>query len=90
MSGESWIEEEAVRYFGRSPDSSRAELREAYEWGARDAQLRANEGRERIARWMGERGYATGHGDTIEDLLVELEGHAKARAIAQHYGDDAK
>jgi hypothetical protein len=23
---------------------------------------------------MGKRGYATGHGDTIEDLLVELEG----------------
>lgn len=43
--------------------------------------------RERIAAWMMERGYATGHGDTIEGLLVELEGHAKSRALAQHYGD---
>lgn len=29
--------------------------------------------REVVARWMMERGYATGHGDTIEDLLGELE-----------------
>lgn len=34
---------------------------------------------ERIAIWMTQRGYATGHGDTIEDMLVELEGHATAR-----------
>jgi hypothetical protein len=30
-----------------------------------------------VVAWMGARGYATGHGDTIEDLLVELEGQAK-------------
>jgi 2-oxo-4-hydroxy-4-carboxy--5-ureidoimidazoline (OHCU) decarboxylase len=29
--------------------------------------------RNKLADWMIERGYATGHGDTIEDLLVELE-----------------
>jgi hypothetical protein len=29
--------------------------------------------REKVAAWMMARGYATGHGDTIEDLLVELE-----------------
>ena len=29
--------------------------------------------RERVAAWMMERGYATGHGDTVEDLLKELE-----------------
>lgn len=29
--------------------------------------------REKVAAWMIERGYATGHGDTIEDLLQELE-----------------
>jgi hypothetical protein len=28
---------------------------------------------EKVARWMMERGYATGHGDTIEDLLTELD-----------------
>jgi endonuclease YncB( thermonuclease family) len=34
---------------------------------------------ERIAVWMIERGYATGHGDTIEDLLAELEAQARRR-----------
>ena len=29
--------------------------------------------REKVAAWMMQRGYATGHGDTIEDLLKELE-----------------
>jgi len=29
--------------------------------------------REKVARWMMERGYATGHGDTTEDLLQELD-----------------
>jgi hypothetical protein len=29
--------------------------------------------REKVAQWMIEKGYATGHGDTIEDLLKELE-----------------
>ena len=28
--------------------------------------------REKVAAWMLERGYATGHGDTTEDLLKEL------------------
>jgi len=29
--------------------------------------------KEKLAQWMIERGYATGHGDTIEDLLNELD-----------------
>ena len=29
--------------------------------------------REKVARWMMERGYATGHADSMEDLLQELE-----------------
>jgi hypothetical protein len=29
--------------------------------------------REKLAEWMVERGYATGHGDSIEDLLQELD-----------------
>ena len=28
---------------------------------------------EKVAAWMMQRGYATGHGDTIEDLLTELD-----------------
>ena len=39
----------------------------------RFAALVAAQEREKVARWMTERGYATGHGDTIEDLLHELE-----------------
>jgi hypothetical protein len=29
--------------------------------------------REKVAAWMIARGYTTGHGDTIEDLLQELD-----------------
>ena len=29
--------------------------------------------KEILARWMMQHGYATGHGDTMEDLLVELD-----------------
>ena len=29
--------------------------------------------REKVAAWMMQRSYATGHGDTIEDLLKQLE-----------------
>ena len=29
--------------------------------------------KEKVAQWMMHRGYATGHGDTVEDLLKELE-----------------
>ncbi len=28
---------------------------------------------EKVAQWMMQHGYATGHGDTIEDLLTELD-----------------
>ena len=37
-----------------------------------EALARADE-REKVAAWMMQRGYATGHGDTTEDLLKELE-----------------
>jgi len=39
----------------------------------RFAALVAAAEREKIARWMTLHGYATGHGDTTEDLLEELE-----------------
>jgi hypothetical protein len=35
--------------------------------------------RETVAEWMIERDYATGHGDTVEDLLKELEWQVKER-----------
>ena len=37
------------------------------------AKLVAAKEREKVARWQIGSGYTTGHGDTIEDLLVELE-----------------
>lgn len=39
----------------------------------RFAALVAAAEREKVARWMIRNGYATGHGDTTEDLLDELE-----------------
>jgi malate/lactate dehydrogenase len=35
--------------------------------------------REKVATWMIQRGYATGHGDTVEDLLKELEWQIEER-----------
>ena len=43
----------------------------------RFAALVAKHEREKLAAWMIERGYATGHGDTTEDLLRELEWQIK-------------
>lgn len=40
--------------------------------------------REKVAKWMIERGYATGHGDTIENLLGELDWQIKERIAIEH------
>ena len=37
------------------------------------AYLVAAHEREKVAKWITGAGYITGHGDTIEDLLAELE-----------------
>lgn len=39
---------------------------------------------ERACRWLIERHYATGHGETIEDVLKELEWQAKERGAKEH------
>ena len=44
----------------------RSESGEAYAAGAQAE-------RNKVAQWMIQRSYATGHGDTVEDLLKELE-----------------
>ena len=36
-------------------------------------------GREKVATWMTRQGYATGHGDSIEDLLREAEWQIRER-----------
>lgn len=38
---------------------------------------------ERACRWLIERHYATGHGETIEEVLKELEWQAKERGHRQ-------
>ena len=43
------------------------------------AELVAAAEREKVAQWMMQRGYATGHGDTTEDLLAELDWQIKER-----------
>lgn len=45
----------------------------------RFAALVAKHEREKLAAWMIERGYATGHGDSIEKLLEELEWQIEER-----------
>jgi len=45
----------------------------------RFANLIAAAEREKVARWMMERGYVTGHGDTIEELLREIDWQAAER-----------
>jgi len=37
--------------------------------------------RELVADWMIENGFATGHGDTIQDLLAELRVQIKERVL---------
>ena len=43
----------------------------------RFAALVAAAEQEKVAQWMISQGYATGHGDTTEDLLEELEWQIK-------------
>lgn len=51
--------------------SSRHQDRPA--WQPLYASADTDVGREVLAAWMTRQGYSTGHGDTIEDLLQELE-----------------
>ena len=56
----------------------------------RFAKLVAAAEREKVAQWMMQEGYATGHGDSIEDLLQELEWQVQERereACAQMVDD---
>ena len=45
----------------------------------RFAALVAAAEREKVAQWMMQRGYATGHGDSIEDMLQELDWQIRER-----------
>ena len=45
----------------------------------RFAELISAAEREKVAKWMMQEGYTTGHGDSIEDLLQELEWQIRER-----------
>ena len=47
------------------------------EYLERFAKLVEQAERNKVAQWMIQRSYATGHGDTVEDLLKELEWQVK-------------
>ena len=51
----------------------------SWEQVQRFAALVAAAERNKLAAWMMRQGYATGHGDTIKDLLKELEWQIKER-----------
>ena len=45
----------------------------------------AKEGRNKLATWMMQCGFATGHGDTLEDLLDELDTEVEDRLAAKEW-----
>ena len=47
------------------------------------AELIRQEEREKVAAWMMERCYATGHGDSTQDLLTELDWQIREQAEKQ-------
>ena len=61
-----------LHIYGKEESLCRSELEELRQIERFAALVRADE-REQVAAWMMQRGYATGHGDTVEDLLKELE-----------------
>ncbi len=58
------LKEESPGVLGWHPTMQKAE---------RFAAIVAAAERQKVAAWMADRSYATGHGDTTEDLLKELE-----------------
>jgi len=51
------------------------------------AALVADAEREKLAAWMMRQGYATGHGDSTEDLLKELEWQIEERIRNEREGE---
>ena len=69
----------AVRLPGPQTPQEEAIVRALAPIFERFAFLVAAAERNNLAAWMSERGYATGHGDTVEDLLKELEWQIEER-----------
>ena len=60
-------------------DDNPYEQESALFWAWEGWQAGVKREREKVAQWMMQRGYATGHGDTTEDLLAELDWQVKER-----------
>ena len=71
-----------IREAGISTDSHPMNALQAYpEEFERFAELVAKAESRKVAAWMIRNNYATGHGDSVEDLLKELEWQVAERAI---------
>jgi len=79
LQSQAFAEWKAAGFAGKCRQHAEGSLADYVKRALRQAEV----GRETVAAWMMERSYATGHGDTIEDLLVELEGHARDRGARE-------
>jgi hypothetical protein len=61
------------------PDTNKMKVLCDFDQVQHFAALVAAAEREKLAAWMMRQGYATGHGDTVEDLLKELEWQIEER-----------
>ena len=71
--GGSGMSREAVIRMAREAGFTEGDISLFPDLIAHFAALVAAHEREKLAAWMMSQGYATGHGDTIKDLLKELE-----------------
>jgi len=60
--------------------------REIINFGSMVAAAERKDEREKVAQWMIQRSYATGHGDTTEDLLAELEWQVREAELKEKNG----
>ena len=84
------IKNEFTKIFGPNLDIIRMAREAGLAYGSDDkplgsvtrfAALVAAAEREKVVQWMTRQGYATGHGDSTEDLLKELEWQIEERVI---------
>jgi hypothetical protein len=75
MSGDHNMHQKPKSYLESTGLMGKLEADDAQTWAA--VAMIVN--REKVAKWMISRGYATGHGDTIEDLLKELDWQIEER-----------
>lgn len=75
MSGDHNMHQKPKSYLESTGLMDRLEADDAQTWAA--VAMIVN--RQKVAQWMISRGYATGRGDTIEDLLRELDWQIEER-----------